>query len=316
MAPFGAWPWQETAVLTSQAMRPVDSTKRPISEQLVNFVWRTGIRAFRLSRRANLSTRLEPAFVLLANLVPSSRQATEAMLTNGRTLTMPPGYRDARTVITGLFQKDQTDLLQAIIREGMIFADVGAYVGYFTVLASTLVGSTGRVFAFEPDSLAFDFLTKNISSNRFTNVVAINKAVSDTVGMARLERDQQGPESYISILPPGPGSHRVETLSLDAYFDQLNWSRVDVVKMNIEGSEIAALRGMREVSHQNPDLQLVIEFNAKAMSRAGVSPQALETTLRELGFRHGRIVERKLTAVPDGALLPNGRAVYNILLTK
>jgi FkbM family methyltransferase len=282
---------------------------------LVNFAWKLGIRAYRLARRANISSSLEPAFVKLASLVPATTHATAATLADGATLWMPPGYRDTRTVTTGLFQRDESRLFERLAQPGTTFLDVGAYVGYFTILASRLVGAQGRVYAFEPDTFAFEYLTRNIEANGCVNAVAINKGVADKARSATLIRDPSGPESFLTDAPT-QGHSVIETVSLDLFFETEDWPQLHVVKMNIEGSELDALRGMKEVSRRNPALQLVMEFNPSAMGRAGVSRKDLHETLVDLGFRRGRLVERALQELPDDELLPKGSTVYNILLTK
>jgi FkbM family methyltransferase len=229
---------------------------------------------------------------------------------------MPGGYRDARTVVTGLFQSDETRLLERLIRPGMTFVDVGAYIGYFTILASGFVGSGGRVYAFEPDDLAYHYLLRNVAVNGCGNAVTINKAVSDGTKTVTFIRDPKGPESFVTNAPFEDDSVVVETVSLDSFFGTHNWSPIDVVKMNIEGSELPALRGMTEVSGRNAGLQLIMEFNPVAMRRAGVSREELTETLGKLGFRRGQVVERKLEVIPHGDLLPSGSTVYNVLLTK
>ena len=287
-----------------------------MKDQLTNFTWGLGVRVFRMTRKANLSTRLEPAFVKLAGLVPSSRHEVEAVLSTGGRFTMPPGYRDSRTVVTGLFQWDETQLLRQILRGGMTFLDVGAYVGYFTLVGSSLVGPSGHVHSFEPDSFAYGYLVRNIEANSSANVTAVNKAVSDVAGQAVLSRDPSGPESFIGNAPEGAGGYTVETVTLDSQFEALGWPRVDVVKMNIEGSEMAALKGMRELSARNPNLRLIVEFNPKAMARAGTRNDDFTATLKSLGFREGRVVERGSELIPNGGLVPTGDAVYNLLLSK
>ena len=287
-----------------------------MKDRIINWIWSWGVHAFRASRTVHLSGMVEPIFILLAGFVPSSRNSEVAMLPLGSTLLMPPGYRDARTVRVGLFQEAETKLFQSLLYPGMTVADVGAYVGYFTVLASRLVGSAGRVFAFEPDEMAFEYLARNIAENDCRNVVATRKAISDRAAVATLVRDPRGPESFLADVPIDHRSRAVDTLSMDLFFETIGWPSVDLVKMNIEGGELHALWGMTDFSRRNPNLKLVMEFNPWAMRRAEVSRSDLTDALKKLGFRRCQIVERGLKDVPDTGLVPAGRAVYNLLLTK
>src|SRR5207249_1812032 len=113
----------------------------------------------------------------------------------------------------------------------------------------------------------------------------------------------------------GQPSPIVNAVSLDDFAELEGWSRVDVIKMDIEGSEERALRGMRNLSKRSSDLRLIMEFNPMAMDRAGVSREILRIQLRELGFRHSFVIERGMRSLePD--ILPSARAVCNLLFTK
>jgi FkbM family methyltransferase len=287
-----------------------------MKDRIANQLWRAGIQTFRLSRRLNISASLEPILVQLGKLIPASDQPQTAKLSDGSTLVMPPGYRDTRTVVVGLFQEAETKLFSQMLHPGSTFVDVGAYVGYFTILASRMVGSAGHVYAFEPDPLAFSYLEKNIEFNDCSNATPVNKAVADTVATAALIRDPKGPETFVTYGPSPAQAMLVETITLDALFESQRWPAIDVIKMNIEGSELQALRGMTETSQRNPELKLVMEFNPSAMSRGDVSHQALTDALANLGFRRARIVERNLIPITGSELLPAAGAVYNILLTR
>lgn len=287
-----------------------------MKEAILNLGWTVGVRAFRLTRKLRLSGHLEPVFAKVASVVPKSRQPVEATLSGGAKLVMPGGYRDVRSVLTGLFQADETRLFESRLRAGMTFVDVGSYVGYFTVLAAGLVGPSGRVFSFEPDPLPFEYLLRNVAANGYDNVVAVNKALSRRRETLSLVRDPTGPETFTTDISGGGRVVTVEATSLDEFFAANRWPSVDAIKMNIEGAELRALQGMRQLSLLNPKLWLVMEHNPAALRRAGATPSALTAILHDLGFARAQIVERGLQTVPGGDLLPTGSAVYNVLFMK
>src|SRR5438105_12803523 len=92
---------------------------------------------------------------------------------------------------TGLYEQDLTDQLAKQIKPGQNIVDLGANTGYYTLVASKLVGSSGRVYAFEPDPAMFGYLTRNIALNACENVTAVQQAVSDRVGSASFIRQEQ-----------------------------------------------------------------------------------------------------------------------------
>jgi FkbM family methyltransferase len=179
-----------------------------------------------------------------------------------------------------------------------------------------MVANTGRVYAFEPNPSAYSYLSRNVAANGCRNVVPVQKAVSDRIGSLRLVADPVGPESFVTQEADGADGPNVEAIPLDDFFMQLGWPRVDIVKMNIEGGEYAALKGMTRLGERNPEMKLVMEFNPRALSRAGASRDQMEGVLRELGFRSSRVVEHGMKSIPPGDFLPRHPAVCNLLLTK
>jgi len=132
-------------------------------------------------------------------------------------------------------------------KEGDIVLDIGAYVGMFTVKASTLVGESGLVVAIEPAENNLSFLRQNTAGRK--NVRIVSKAVSNCVGKAKL---------YISTASPCHTlikSHKryteVETTTIDALVSQLELPRVDFIKIDAEGFEYEILKGAESVLSSN-----------------------------------------------------------------
>ena len=73
------------------------------------------------------------------------------------------------------WSKHETKLVSKYLKKGDVFVDVGAHIGYFTLLASKIVGPVGRVYAFEPNTNNFKLLQKNVKRNKLNNVICINK---------------------------------------------------------------------------------------------------------------------------------------------
>ena len=151
------------------------------------------------------------------------------------------------------------ELFQNAIKPGSTVLDLGAHHGFFSLLASRMVGDEGMVYAFEPAPENFQILEKNIELNQLTNVVAINKAVGDaTTTMSffiEKENDVQG--SLYSTLRSNEFTIPVECITIDDYMDG---APVDVIKMDIEGGEPYALAGMTKTLSKSTDPVLFIEF--------------------------------------------------------
>ncbi len=222
------------------------------------------------------------------------------------------------------YEPETTRLVLSALEMGQTFVDVGAHVGYYTLLAARAVGSTGRVYAFEPAPDNLSLLSRNIQVNGCDgNVTLVPKAVSDKSGHRPLFLSEE--DSGTNSIFPSPlvrtASVDVETTTLDAYFEQEGWPPIHLMKMDIEGGEKAALEGMGGLSRRNPSLKLILEFGPSNLAAGAISPDDLFQSLRGLGFVRLSIISWKLIPVetPHQILkrMPRARNLYvNLLCEK
>jgi FkbM family methyltransferase len=139
----------------------------------------------------------------------------------------------------GTYERHMQRLFRERIRPGAIVFDVGANVGFFTLLASKLAGDSGRVYAFEPLPRNLDFLERHVRLNDLANVYVEALAVAATSGEAHFRVAQH---ASMGGLAEG-GDLRVVTASLDDLIASGHVARPDFIKMDIEGAESDALRG-------------------------------------------------------------------------
>lgn len=272
----------------------------------------------RLSKRLRIGGPFEHAMIWIAGrLIPAPGSQVEITLPLGASLKVPANFSRVRSYAAGIYEQDVTQTFLSVIKEGMTVVDVGAFCGYYTVLASRLVGESGHVYAFEPFPASYAQLLENIEANGCANVTAAPWAVSDRVGTETMvikgEIDHYWLNRHNSGVEP---SIEVPAITLDSFFEELGWPRVDVIKMDIEGSETAAFAGMRALSERNPDLQLIVEFDVTNIRRAGFKPENYTRLLTELGFKEGYIIEQGLRPFSVRESPPRGRATYDLLLKK
>ncbi|MDE2292106.1 MAG: FkbM family methyltransferase, partial [Elusimicrobia bacterium] len=169
-------------------------------------------------------------------------------------------------------------------RPGMTFVDLGANIGYYSVLASRLVGPEGRVFAFEPDTANLELLLRNVRENGCRNVAVAPYAVSDRVGFAELYQAESAPAVHSIARPPesSRGGRRVMTVSLDEYFPE--GVCPDFVKMDVEGAEFMALSGMTRLLSDRRLKVVVFESLAIFLEPQGRTSEDLDGILRRHGF--------------------------------
>lgn len=248
-------------------------------------------------------------------LFPPPLKETEVLLAGNMYMIIPPGFKRARSYKVNMYESEVSDLFGDLLHEGMTVVDAGAFCGYYTLLASRLVGNTGHVYAFEPHPQNYEYLLNNVSSNNCDNVGTIPKAVSNERGTISLVQHREADHHWTSKHPIG-NVVDVPRTTLDTFFAEEGWPRVDLIKMDIEGGEKAALEGMRELSERNPDMQLIMEYALDNIRRAQTSPEALADIIQDLGFKYGYIIERGMKHFSISSGLPKTRAVYDLLLKK
>jgi FkbM family methyltransferase len=145
-------------------------------------------------------------------------------------------------VLLGTYEPEQTALFERWLRPGDTVLDVGAHVGYYTLVAATLVGGLGRVWAFEPNPANARFLREHVRINKLEHVAIEQLAVSDREGTARFAR---GSGSGTGHLDEG-GALEVPTVSLDGFCARHRVAPA-AIKIDVEGAELAVLEGAGDV---------------------------------------------------------------------
>lgn len=216
----------------------------------------------------------------------------------GRLLTrvlLDPGLRDlpgvralyARLYLLGktLAEPRERRFLQEQIEPGMVVLDVGANVGFYTLLLADRVGPTGRVHAFEPDPLSFGILRRRAAGR--ANIEINQTAVGDRAGTITLYTNRSNRAD--NRVHPSLGAETAEAVevpltTLDDYCAALGIERIDAVKMDIQGAEVSALAGFRKTLSRLKLRWMLIEFSPEHLRGAGTSPEAFWAILAELGY--------------------------------
>jgi FkbM family methyltransferase len=172
--------------------------------------------------------------------------------------------------------------MQRILKEGDTVIDVGAFIGYYTLIFAKLVGKDGLVYAFEPDPENFALLRKNVEINEYKNVVLIQKAVADFTGKTRLYLSKENKGDHrIYDLGDGRDSIEIEVTRLD---DCIGAVPVNLVKIDAEGAEVRVLKGMQSLLEKSVRLSMMIECFPSALERFGDSVTELLNLLGKQGL--------------------------------
>lgn len=184
-------------------------------------------------------------------------------------------------------ERNEARLLSRILDPGEVFWDIGANIGYFSLLAARAVQPGGEVVAFEPAKIAFNRLEENVAINSFFHIKLFNLAVTETEGEAILysspsDRADLGSNLY------GPGQSQTrqevcQTVALDHFRHQQGLRPPNFLKADVEGAELAVLRGTRKVIATSTPL-ILIEMKDEPLRRAGTDKTTIQEMLRGYGY--------------------------------
>lgn len=186
---------------------------------------------------------------------------------------------------TGTYQSERlmTTLFTELVRKGTTVVDIGAYVGYYTLLAAKATGNLGKVFCFEPEASNYALLLKNIEVNNYNNVVPVQKAVTNRTGMARLFI-AESPSGHSTVCGnPNQQAIMVDCTTLDDFFSGREYP-IRVIKIDVEGAEMTVLEGMNNIISKNKQLNIFTEFSPVALKIARCSPEEYFRKLTNYGF--------------------------------
>ena len=201
-------------------------------------------------------------------------------------------YVDPVCSSTLLLQRDAYEpglkvALWSLLQPGGVFVDVGANEGYFSVIASHLVGPTGRVIAVEPQARLRSVLDINFELNNVKNVEVVAVAVSDRAGTATMHLTPDtntGSTALRQSTAYKTPQQEVETVTLAQLFDKKGIERADVVKMDIEGFEYEAIVGSQELFQNRRIGALALDLHPRALVSRGHAPEEIASFLRGAGY--------------------------------
>lgn len=164
----------------------------------------------------------------------------------------------------GIYEPDETALYKDLIQNEMVVADIGANIGYFSILFAKMVGG-GTVYSFEPEEVNYGILKDNIKMNSICNVQTENMALSSDTGETNLFKNPTNPGGHSihrgGVLPfeefPSEGKvSSVESTTFDKYFSRQDRDIPDFVKIDVEGGEPDVLYGMEDSLQSTPILSI------------------------------------------------------------
>lgn len=224
-----------------------------------------------------------------------------AKLRSGASIHVSPtDYLQLLIYYLGTFEPHCLPYLRGCANKGGTIVDVGANIGFYTLESSLAVGPTGRVISIEAAPPHVEALRKNIQLNGMRNVSLVEVAVGDSVGEATLALPRGGNLGMFTLGPVNSDEpYSVALRPMDDLLAEQGIHSIDLIKMDIEGSEYRALRGAaKTLARYKP--ALLIELNEVALHRRGSSAREIKDLLSEAGYRGWVIGRREIRPIPDG----------------
>lgn len=191
-------------------------------------------------------------------------------------------------IFFGIYERTETSLLQKFLRPGDRFFDIGANVGYYSFLASQIIGANGRVHSFEPISANVRSIQRNVLTNQIMNMTLLPAAVGLRKGTLLLYVED-GASSNTGWASKVESPRRkkqviVPMVSLDDYIREEQIDHVDLIKMDIEGSELDALRGGINLFSDKRGPDIICEVNPFLLHLQNLDSSVLTKCLADYGY--------------------------------
>ena len=230
----------------------------------------------------------------------------------GHNMFVIPGNEDYS--LYGVYGELDTETVNREIKKGDIVVDVGASIGYFTLLFARAVGPEGKVFAFEPKPERFELLKKNVEINGYHNVTLENMAVMDYNGKSDFYYSKNGVTGFkLKVAENSPTREKIEqfdkgtakTIRLEDYFDEKNLSnKINFIKSDVDGPELSVLQSAGSIL-KNKSLKIFFEWDVIYIKAVGNEPEEILELLYKNNFKiySPDFKNQKFTEVSENQLL-------------
>jgi len=199
-----------------------------------------------------------------------------------------PDFIQTYLYLFGVWEPDMTDFIAGRLQDGDTFVDVGANIGYHTLLAAKQLKGNGRVVAIESSPKIYRLLQESLTENELTSSVrTVNQAAAEAVGTLQL---YSGPDKNIglSTTVSGRGLPSEGEIPAAPLADLLQPAEIEtarLVKIDVEGAEVAVLRGMKEFLDQCPSqVEILVELSPAWWTDRSLTPHEVLQPLIDAGF--------------------------------
>lgn len=186
----------------------------------------------------------------------------------------------------GTWDEQGIKFLKNHLKSGDVFFDIGANIGCYSLVASKLVGSEGKVHSFEPVSEVYNRLLFNIELNQLKNITVNRKAVfetSETLEFFVSSKENKGMSSIFHHDTESGEIQKVEAITIDEYIEKTDIQRIDMIKIDIEGAELFALKGMKTTLRKFKPV-IIMELSDNVLQNSPVEKKEILNLMKELNY--------------------------------
>jgi len=250
-----------------------------------------------------------------------SRLKSDYVEIDGNKMFLDP-LDNLRLSINKIYEEYETEVVKKIIKKGDIVLDLGANIGYYTLIFAKLVGDKGKVFAFEPEPNNFNLLKKNVEVNGYQNIVLIPKAVSSKTEKHKLYIFDEDTGSHTIIETEKNQKYiEIDSVCLDDYFVKFD-GKINFIKMDIEGYEGEAIKGMTSLLQKSDRIGILMEFAPYLIEKSGMKPDEYISLFNDPNWKIYVLNRRKKKTTPANMKelwkknVIKNKAHYNLLCLK
>jgi FkbM family methyltransferase len=184
---------------------------------------------------------------------------------------------------TGTWEPQAVNILKKYLKPGDVFIDVGANTGFFSIIASKITGDAGYVYAFEPTRYYFDILLKNMKENNINNCFPFNLGLSDNDKIEKINIFDSTATLHMQADDVSEAAEEIKLRTLDSMLPELGLTKIDFIKVDIDGHEPFFLNGALKAIEKFDPL-ILLEVNHLSYMSAGINVIDFYNKLKFLGF--------------------------------
>jgi FkbM family methyltransferase len=236
---------------------------------------------------ANQGRRLRTAFnrrVFKGLVALRGAKATRIVDVYGYAVRLSLDEQIQMEIALGNYEREESEWVEEILKPGMVVLDVGANIGYYSLLAASRVGTDGKVVAFEPSPYCQTRLAETVRENSITQLAIAPFALGDEPGNLELVVEHMGLHSPSFLATEGDLKYLVPVVTLDSFVESSGIHEIDLVKIDVEGFEPNVIRGAAGCLHRRMVAFILCELNEVWLARNSSSCAHLDGLIRSFGF--------------------------------